>query len=84
MAFQMTDVDRQRRVNQGWRTRPPPCDGRAMDDRPSPRAGGALLFVAIIVGALVGALAGQTSIGVLAGLAVGLALLVLVWLRDRR
>ncbi|WP_165357420.1 hypothetical protein [Sphingosinicella sp. CPCC 101087] len=49
-----------------------------------PRAGGALLAGAILIGVLVGAVVGEPSIGFLAGLGVGLALMVLVWLIDRR
>jgi hypothetical protein len=49
-----------------------------------PRAGGALLAGAILIGVVAGTLAAQTSIGFLAGLAAGLLLLGLVWLLDRR
>ena len=49
-----------------------------------PRAGGALLAFSVVAGAVGGAIGGQASIGVLAGLAVGLALLIGVWLSDRR
>ena len=49
-----------------------------------PRAGGALLAAAILIGVAAGTLAGETSIGFLAGLGVGLALLVAMWLLDRR
>lgn len=54
---------------------------------PSPqpvRSGGALLAFAILAGVFAGVLLGQPSLGFLAGLAAGLALLALVWLRDRR
>lgn len=53
-------------------------------DRGFPRAGGALLAGAILVGAIAGAVTGQTSIGILAGFAVGVAAAILVWLIDRR
>lgn len=48
------------------------------------RSGGALLAFAILAGVIAGVLLGQPSLGFLAGLAAGLALLALVWLRDRR
>lgn len=49
-----------------------------------PRAGGALLAGAILVGAVGGVVAGQPSLGFLAGLAVGVLLLGGVWMLDRR
>jgi hypothetical protein len=49
-----------------------------------PRAGGALLAGAILIGVVAGSIAGQPSIGFLAGLGVGLALMAAVWLLDRR
>ena len=49
-----------------------------------PRAGGALLAAAILVGALAGVLTGQPSIGFLVGLGIGLLLLAAIWLLDRR
>jgi len=56
-----------------------------MDDKaPFPRAGGALLAGAILLGTLIGAFAGALSIGMFAGFGVGLVLLALVWLLDRR
>lgn len=48
------------------------------------RSGGALLAFAILAGVLAGVLLGQPSLGFLGGLGVGVALLALVWLRDRR
>lgn len=59
---------------------------RAMDPSPprAPRAGGALLAGAILVGVVAGAVAGQPSIGFLGGLAVGLLLVGAIWLSDRR
>jgi len=49
-----------------------------------PRAGGALLAGAILIGIVAGSIVGQPSIGFLAGLGVGLALMAAVWLLDRR
>lgn len=50
----------------------------------APKAGGALLALAIIVGVFAGGLLGEPSIGFLAGLAVGVLLVAFVWLIDRR
>jgi hypothetical protein len=50
----------------------------------NPRSGGALLAVSIVAGAVGGTLGGQPSMGFLAGLAAGLAMLIGVWLLDRR
>ena len=50
----------------------------------TPMAGGAFLALGIVVGVLGGGLLGQPSIGFLVGLAVGVALVALVWVRDRR
>lgn len=57
-----------------------------MSDTPtrSPRSGGVLLALAILVGVTVGIVARQPSIGFVAGLGVGIALLGIVWLLDRR
>jgi hypothetical protein len=49
-----------------------------------PRAGGALLAAAILVGVVAGTVVRQTSIGFLAGLGAGLLLILAVWLLDRR
>ena len=54
------------------------------DSSNSPKAGGFILAIALIVGVFVGMTTGQASIGFVAGLAVGLAGLGLVWLLDRR
>lgn len=48
------------------------------------QAGGAILAIAIIVGAVAGTMAGQPSIGVLVGTAAGILLAILIWLNDRR
>ena len=53
-------------------------------DSKAPRAGGALLALAILAGVAVGIYARQPSIGFLAGAGIGLLLLLLVWLLDRR
>ncbi len=50
----------------------------------TPRAGGALIAVTILVGAVVGIAWRQPSLGVVAGLAAGIALAVLVWLIDKK
>lgn len=57
-----------------------------MTNRPkdSPSAGGAILAIAIIVGAVGGVIAGQSSIGFLIGAATGLALATAMWLKERR
>lgn len=50
----------------------------------TPSAGGAILAVAIIVGAVGGVIAGQPSIGFLIGAATGLTLATALWLKERR
>jgi len=55
-----------------------------MDGRRFPRAGGALLAAAILIGVLGGALAGEPSLGFLAGLAAGILMILALWLLDRR
>jgi len=52
--------------------------------RSFPRAGGALLAAAILIGVVAGIFLRQPSIGFLAGLGAGLLLLGVVWLSDRR
>jgi hypothetical protein len=47
-------------------------------------AGGSLLAFSLIAGVVIGTLNRQPSIGFLIGLGVGLALMLLVWLLDRR
>ena len=53
-------------------------------DPKAPRAGGALLALAILAGVAIGLYARQPSIGFLAGAGIGLLLLLLMWLKDRR
>jgi hypothetical protein len=48
------------------------------------QAGGAILAIAIIVGAVAGTMAGQTSIGLFAGAGGGILIAILIWLNDRR
>jgi hypothetical protein len=48
------------------------------------RGGGALLALAIMIGAAAGLYVRQPALGMVAGLAIGLVLLALVWLLDRR
>ena len=50
----------------------------------APLAGGFLLCFSLLAGALIGVFLGQPSIGFLAGVGVGLALMILIWLLDRR
>lgn len=50
----------------------------------TPRAGGALIAIAILVGAVVGIAWRQPVLGLVAGLAAGIALALLVWLMDKR
>jgi hypothetical protein len=60
------------------------CHCAAMSkDRPS-RSGGALFAFSIIGGTIAGVIAGEPSIGVVGGGLLGLALMLLVWLLDRR
>jgi hypothetical protein len=48
------------------------------------QAGGAILAIAIIVGAVAGQMVGQASIGFLVGTATGVLVAILIWLNDRR
>ena len=50
----------------------------------APLAGGFLLCLSLLAGALIGVFLGQPSIGFLVGVGVGLALVILIWLVDRR
>ena len=47
-------------------------------------AGGFLLCLSLLAGALIGVFLGQPSIGFLVGAGIGIALLLLIWLLDRR
>jgi hypothetical protein len=47
-------------------------------------AGGFLLAIALIVGVIAGMAKGEASMGFVWGLGAGLAMLLLVWLLDRR
>ena len=48
-----------------------------------PRAGGALLAGAILLGVVTGVILREASLGFLVGLGIGLLLLLAVWLKDR-
>ena len=48
------------------------------------RSGGCLLAFSVVAGALVGTVMGQPSIGILAGSALGFALVMTVFVLDRR
>ena len=50
----------------------------------APLAGGFLLCIALLTGAVTGSILGQPSIGFLVGAGVGLAIVILIWLVDRR
>lgn len=50
----------------------------------NPKAAGAPLALAIILGATIGGMVGQSTIGVLVGTGAGAALAIAVWLVDRR
>lgn len=52
--------------------------------RPGGMAGGAFLAISLIAGIVIGTMFRQPSIGALAGFGFGVALMVLVWLLDRR
>lgn len=49
----------------------------------SSRAGGAIIAVAILIGAITGIRMGQASIGFLTGAAIGIAIAVALYLYDR-
>lgn len=56
----------------------------ANPDPRTPKSGGFLLAMSVLVGVVAGAAYGQPSLGFVAGLAVGIALVLGVWLWDRR
>jgi len=47
-------------------------------------AGGSLLAISLIAGTVIGTVNREPSLGFVIGLGIGLALLLLVWLLDRR
>ena len=64
--------------------RPGDCHDAAMPSRNRfPRAGGALLAGAILLGVVTGVVLREASLGFLVGLGIGLLLLLAVWLKDR-
>lgn len=82
--FEIGDGHAQRGVNQmALAAKACHCRPMAVPDR-VPRGGGVLLALSLIAGVAAGTLAGQPSLGFLAGLAVGLALVLAIWLADRR
>jgi len=54
------------------------------DSTRSPKGGGFLLMLCILVGTIGGLAMGQPSAGFLLGLAVGIAVAVALWYFDRR
>lgn len=50
----------------------------------APTGGGFLFVVALVIGVVSGTLLGQPTIGFLAGGGIGAAILIGLWLRDRR
>jgi hypothetical protein len=54
------------------------------DGRNLSRSGGCLLAFSVVAGTAIGTILGQPSIGFLAGSALGLALVLTVFLLDRR
>ncbi len=53
-------------------------------ERKNAKSGGVLLAFSILAGVFWGLYEGEPSMGFLIGTAIGLALLLLVWLLDRR
>ena len=51
---------------------------------PSPIGGGFPFVVALLVGIVLGVIARQPTLGFLGGAGAGLAILGVLWLRDRR
>lgn len=52
--------------------------------RTGARAGGAIIALAILIGAFAGIFVGEASAGFLVGAAAGVAAAAALWLRDRR
>lgn len=50
----------------------------------APTGGGFLLVIALVVGVLLGTILGQPTIGFLGGGAIGIAILIVLWLKERR
>jgi hypothetical protein len=50
----------------------------------TPRSGGFLLAISLLLGFGIGTSQGQASLGTVIGFAVGMVLLAVVWLVDRR
>lgn len=50
----------------------------------NPRAGGAIIAIAVMAGAAIGGVLHQPSIGILAGIGIGILTAVAIWLIDRR
>jgi hypothetical protein len=50
----------------------------------TPMAGGFLLALSVLIGVIAGTVQGQPSLGFVIGTGVGVALLLTVWLIDRR
>lgn len=50
----------------------------------TPRSGGFLLAISLLLGFGIGTSQGQASLGTVIGFAVGMVLLAAVWLIDRR
>ncbi|WP_203234602.1 hypothetical protein [Sphingomonas solaris] len=51
---------------------------------PEPRAAGAFIALAVILGAIAGMVLHEPSAGILIGAAVGGAIALALWLKDRR
>ncbi|WP_187107758.1 hypothetical protein [Sphingomonas xanthus] len=55
-----------------------------MTPRRNPLSGGIFLFLGPVAGAVAGMVLGRPVLGMLYGFAAGIALMLLVWLIDRR
>jgi len=87
----MTQSHRQRTIHHIARFEPLAlrvgiCDGGGManPDQRKPTGGGFILAASILIGALAGMAFGEASAGFIAGAAVGVAILILLWWRERR